>query len=88
VTNPARIGELIIRGVDGDVLVHDTVHEKVHVLNASAGYVLELCDGTRPVTQIARLLSDATGADPSVVTRDVDAILREFALLELLVGAN
>jgi len=86
--NPTRVGKLVTRSVDGDVLVHDVAHEKVHVLNASAAYVLELCDGTRSATQIARSVGDATGADLSIVIRDVDAILREFAVLELLIGVG
>jgi hypothetical protein len=83
--NPIKTKELEIRKVDGNVLVHDPTHDKVHVINRTAAYVLELCDGTRSSIEIARSLSDATGADLSVVIRDVDALLREFQLLQLLV---
>ena len=55
------------------------------MLNETAGFVLELCDGTHSAAEIARSLCAATGAESSVVTRDVDAIVREFETLQLLV---
>ncbi len=82
--NPLRTRELEIRRAGADVLVHDAAHDKVHVLNASAGYVLDRCDGSRSAQQIADLLSAATGADPTTVTRDVEVILREFERLQLV----
>jgi PqqD family protein of HPr-rel-A system len=85
VANPSKTQELEIRKVGDDVLVHDPAHGKVHVLNATAGAVLEMCDGARSAEEIARSLSDATGADRAVVTRDVETILSEFRTLRLLV---
>ena len=84
--NPTKTQELEIRKVGDEVLVHDPALGKVHVLNATAGAVLEMCDGARSAEEIARSLSDATGADPAVVGRDVEAILREFGALRLLVS--
>jgi hypothetical protein len=45
---------------------------------------LDRCDGSRSAQQIADLLSAATGADPTTVTRDVEVILREFERLQLV----
>lgn len=82
--NPVRTGELEIRRAGADVIVHDAAHEKVHVLNETAGYVLARCDGSRSARQIAEALSAATGADPLIVLRDVEAILQEFERLQLV----
>ncbi len=82
--NPGRTAGLTVRVVDGDVLVHDAVHEKVHVLNPTAGRVLELCDGAHSLQDIARSLCDATGAPFAAVSADVDAIVRDFARLKLV----
>jgi hypothetical protein len=82
--NPTKTNGIEIRKVDADVLVYDSAHDKVHVLNRTAGHVLELCDGQRSPAQIALALSDATSADLAVVGRDVHAILREFVTLQLL----
>ena len=83
-SNPEKVPEIELRRAGDEVLVHDLAGGKVHVLNGTAGYVLELCDGTRSATEIARTLSNATGADYSTVANDVDVILREFESLKLL----
>jgi precorrin-6B methylase 1 len=85
--NPARTNGLEIRNVDDQVLVHDAAHDKVHVLNRTAGMILNMCDGNRSPTEIARVLSDATGTDISVVILDVDAIIRDFTSLQLVFRA-
>jgi hypothetical protein len=84
-TNPKRLPEIEIRRAGDDVIVHDPTHARVHVLNETAGHVLELCDGTQSVDEIARSLCRSTGADLSVVSSDVSAILREFGALQMLV---
>jgi hypothetical protein len=82
--NPTKSENLEIRKAGDEVLVHDPAHGKVHVLNATAGAILELCDGTRTPGEIAKSIADATGADVALVARDVDGILREFSSLHLL----
>lgn len=67
-----------------ETLVHDHAHHKVHVLNASASRILELCDGTRDAQAIAVALSEQTGEALSRVRDDVDAALRTFRELELI----
>ncbi len=83
-SRPRRAAGLTVRVVDGDVLVHDGAHEQVHVLNSTAGRVLELCDGALSADDIARSLSAATGAPLEAVTADVHAIIRDFARLNLV----
>lgn len=85
---PRQTAGLTFRAVDGDVLVHDAVHAAVHVLNATAGRALELCDGAHSVADIARTLCAATGAPLGTVTADVHAIMRDFARLELVDDAD
>jgi PqqD family protein of HPr-rel-A system len=85
--NPKKIPELETSTVGDEVLVHDSAHGKVHVLNAVAGRILELCDGTAAPSEIAARVSREFGADPSVVERDVTAMLEEFGSLQLLEAA-
>jgi hypothetical protein len=86
--NPKKIADLQTAVVGNEVLVHDTLHEKVHVLNAIAAQILDLCDGETAPATIAGRLSLEYGADPAVVERDVDAMLQQFASLHLLEPAN
>jgi PqqD family protein of HPr-rel-A system len=82
--NPKKIPELQTAMVGNEVLVHDTLHEKVHVLNAVAARILDLCDGETAPATIAALLSREYGVDTAVVERDVDATLEQFVSLRLL----
>ena len=82
--NPTKAENLEIRKVGDEVLVHDPAHGKVHVLNAIAGAILELCDGTRTSAEIASSIAAATGADLAVVSRDLAAILQEFSSLQIV----
>jgi PqqD family protein of HPr-rel-A system len=86
--NPKKIAELQTAVVGNEVLVHDTLHGKVHVLNAVAARILDLCDGETAPATIASRLGGEYGADPSLVERDVDAALQQFASLRLLESAN
>lgn len=83
-TKPTRTSAIEIRTVGRDVLVHDPEHDQIHVLNTNASRVLELCDGTRSASDIARSLSVGAGTELSIVECDVEAILKEFTSLKLL----
>jgi PqqD family protein of HPr-rel-A system len=86
--NPKKIAELQTAIVGDEVLVHDTLHEKIHVLNAIAARILDLCDGETAPAAIAGRLSSEYGADPSVVERDVHATLQQFVSLRLLEASS
>ena len=85
---PKKIAGLEMSSVGNEVLVHDSSHGKVHVLNAIAGRILDLCTGENTPERIADVLSSEYRADATVVRRDVDALLVEFASLQLLEPAH
>jgi PqqD family protein of HPr-rel-A system len=84
--NPTKAENLEIRKVGDEVLVHDPALGKIHVLNATAGAILELCDGSRSSSEIVQSIAEATEADPEMVARDLAGILQEFSDLHLLVN--
>jgi pyrroloquinoline quinone biosynthesis protein D len=49
------------------------------VLSPTTLAILELCDGTRDVDAMARLLSDRFAAPAEIIARDVRAALRRLA---------
>lgn len=81
---PLKDTHLEVKTVGAEVLVHDARLGKIHVLNATGGRVLELCDGTRTSNLIARELAAETGHDVTAIDRDVTAILAEFSTLGLV----
>lgn len=80
-TYPAAIPTLELREVGDETMVHDAQSGQVHVLNATAGWVLRACDGNRTTTEIAQALSELTSAELSTVERDVEHIVSEFGRL-------
>jgi Coenzyme PQQ synthesis protein D (PqqD) len=82
--NPRKADDLEIRAVGEEVLVHHVSAQKVHILNRTAGQILELCDGQRTPDEIVESICAATNADRATVKRDVDGMLSEFAKLGLV----
>jgi hypothetical protein len=76
-----RIADHVIRGelTDGEVVVSVRGGERALILNAIGDAVLDLCDGSRTVDEIAAFLREnlsvPTGAD---VSSDVTAVVDEL----------
>jgi DNA mismatch repair protein MutH len=81
---PNQSADLEVRTAGDELLVHDVKNGKVHVLNASAGKILQLCDGTRTVEEITVAVANTFLTDTERVRPDVDASLAEFKGLGLL----
>ncbi|MFN2449373.1 MAG: PqqD family protein [Candidatus Baltobacteraceae bacterium] len=80
--SPERSEALEIQDTGDDVLVHDTRVRKIHVLNRTAGVVLQACDGRTDAAAIAKRL-EGDGAAPCAL-EDVTAVLQQFELLGLI----
>ncbi|MDQ6779901.1 MAG: PqqD family protein [Candidatus Eremiobacteraeota bacterium] len=75
---------LDIKTVGDEVLVHHPAGQKVHILNRTAGRILELCDGVRTPSEIAAMIGAETGADQATVDADVRRIVADFVRLGLI----
>ena len=82
--NPKALDQLEMRAVGEEWLVHDPVHEKVHVLNSTAAKILRMCDGAHGAKGIAEDVSAETGADKAQVLEDVNVMLKQFRQIGLL----
>ena len=81
-TGRPRLVPGVVRGelTDGEVVISVNGGERALILNAVADVVVELCDGTRTVAQIAALLRDTLQVPPDAdVARDVTAVLEELS---------
>jgi len=76
--------DLEYRVAGNDVVVHDPQHERVHVLNKTAAYILQSCDGRRGAQAIADDLSTRTGVPSARVLPEVERALTEFRALQLV----
>jgi Coenzyme PQQ synthesis protein D (PqqD) len=76
---------LTIREIGEELVVYDARHRRAHCVNKMAAPILQACDGTRTVDQIAVLLSDELGIDER--TELVSATLQELSQADLLTAA-
>ncbi len=72
------------RTAGNDVVVHDPVHERVHVLNRTAAYILQSCNGRRSAKVIAAELSASTGVPKERTLPDVERAIVELRSLQLV----
>jgi hypothetical protein len=75
--NPRRAESLEVNEAEDGLVVYDPDRDMVHHLNPSASVIFELCDGTRDVEAIARILAEAYSLD-APPTDDAFAGLREL----------
>jgi PqqD family protein of HPr-rel-A system len=78
------VDDLEYRTAGNDVIVHDPLTERVHVLNATAAYILRACDGKRSAAAIAHELSARTGVSSARTLPDVERALAQFSELHLI----
>ena len=83
--NPvARRGGVLIRELQGELLVYERGEHRAHCLNRTAATVFQNADGTRTVADLARLLApQGDPAESEAVVGEALARLAEAGLLEV-----
>ena len=79
---------LLVREVGGEVLVLDTVADRIHQLNISASIIWRMHDQGTTVEQIARSLASQFDVDETMVQSDVQETLTQFRDLDLIASAE
>lgn len=84
---PLRVPDVELNEVTDGFLVHQPDRDRVHYLNPTAAFVLEICDGTRRASELPELVAEAfqLGAPP---VDDVAACLTLLLDEGLVVGAE
>jgi hypothetical protein len=77
-SRPERMPGIELQPTGAELLAHDTRNEKVHVLNASAGKILTLCDGKHAINDIVDAFVAEWGIDRSLAYNDVTRQLEDF----------
>jgi hypothetical protein len=82
---PKRPDNLDINPAEDGFIIYQPDQDRVHFLNPTAVLILELCDGTRPLPEIAAMVQEAYGLPeaPIEAVRDaVDKMTQEGLLSE------
>jgi hypothetical protein len=79
----ARTEQLIVKEVDGEVLVYDLQNNQAHCLNKTAAEVWKNCDGLKSITDISIAVGEELNSpfDERLVRLALDQ-LKKFDLLE------
>lgn len=84
-TNTGRRKDgLLVREVDGEVLVLDAEADRIHQLNASASLIWRLHEGGADAAEIASSLAIEFDLDKHRADTDVKAALEQFRALKLI----
>jgi PqqD family protein of HPr-rel-A system len=75
---------LLVREVEGEVLVLDPVSDRVHQLNASASLIWRMCERGSDVAEIAEALTIEFEVDSKSAAKDVEDTLSALRALNLL----
>lgn len=75
---PARRPDVWLRQAEGENVVFDPKTGAVHILNATALAIWELCDGDTRVGEMVEAICGLSGLPRDVVQEDVERILKEF----------
>jgi hypothetical protein len=81
---PKIVEGLDINETDDGLIVYQESTDRVHHLNPTAAVILELCDGSRTVEEIARVVGETFGLT-EVPELETSACLENFAR-ETLIG--
>jgi PqqD family protein of HPr-rel-A system len=84
VVRPRRRLDLVVEPLDDEIVVHQPGSGEAHVLNPTAAFVWEQCDGAHADAEIAALLVGRYGVDDERALSDVRACLDRLAGLGLL----
>jgi len=79
---------LLIREVDGEILVLDSIADQIHQLNESASMIWRLYAAGTDVPEIVETLASKFDVDKDVVERDVATALARFRELNLVRDAE
>ena len=73
-----------LKPVDDCILVHDAVHQKIHVLNETAAEILTLCTGSYTLEEITDAIANDADVSREQIRKDIDEIVTQFQELGLL----
>jgi hypothetical protein len=81
--NPTQIEGLDVERTDDGYIIYEPDKDRVHFLNATAALILELCNGTNSMAEIADLVQEAFGLAeaPAQIVQETLTQMKDEGLL-------
>lgn len=76
--------DLVVRAINGEIVVLDKGAKKIHHLNATASLIWQCCDGNNSADTIAATVADHFNCPVDAVIDDVRGALRQLEVLGLV----
>ena len=83
---PVRRPDVVVREIEGETLVLDSLSGKVHQFNTAAGFIWACCDGTSSIVDITRRLAAQHSSQAVTLELDVANTIGKFQELGLLMA--
>lgn len=83
-----RDDSLMVREIDGELLVLDMRSSQIHQLNRTAGFIWRMCEGGATPQIIAAALVNEFAVDEETALEDAAKTLTRLQSLNLLVSAD
>jgi hypothetical protein len=80
-----RMGSVVVREIDGEVLLLDLDSSQIHQLNETASFVWRSCREAVSVQEIADQFGERFGVDWKTASKDVEDVLERLQSLNLIV---
>ena len=81
---PERRGHVVQSESSRGWTIYEPATDSLHLLNASAKAIWDLCDGATTTSEMAGAISEITGVDLDKATQDVEAALEQLRRLGLV----
>ena len=78
---------LTVQAVDDEILILDLESNQIHQLNASAGFIWQLCDGDMSVDQLSEIYAEHYEVEADVARADVKLVTEQLCGMGLLRAA-
>jgi hypothetical protein len=79
-----RDDALMVREIDGEILILDGRSDRIHKLNATASFIWRRCEEGATAQGIASALADEFAVDAQTALADVGRTIDELRALDLL----
>jgi hypothetical protein len=79
-----RVESLVVRELGDGILLLDMKADKIHQLNATAGFIWRHCDGVASAADIAASVAREYDVEEGTAARDVEMALSELRALNLV----
>lgn len=86
-TSIRRADSVLVREIDGEVVILDTQSGRIHQLNRTASFIWRMCDEATTPQDIAAALAREFDVDEATALEDVQKTLSLLRTLKLLVPA-